>query len=124
MFNIEFSREEMAMTDARPQLVSAPSISRSLATVAAGLLICLGVVIQLGEYICGRLNATSYWLVHMIATNLWNALLLRLNAPGVGDALRFWPLLLVIFGLAILVALRPEKPAAATVSSGERDRSE
>ena len=112
------------MTHTSPQLTSAPSISRSLATVAAGLLICLGVVIQLGEFICGRLNATSYWLVHMIATNLWNALLLRLDAPGIGDALRFWPLLLVIFGLAILVALRPENRAMATVSGKERDRGE
>jgi hypothetical protein len=109
MFSIEFRREEMAMTDARPQLVSAPSISRSLALTGASLLIFLGIVFQLGEFICARLSATSYWLVHMIATNIWNLLVLRLNAPGVGDILKFWPLLLVGFGLAILLALQPSK---------------
>jgi hypothetical protein len=107
MFSVEFRREEMAMTDARPQLVSAPSISRSLALFGAGLLIFVGIVFQLGEFICGRLSSTSYWLVHMIASNIWNMLALRLNAPGIGDVLRFWPLLLVGFGLAILLALQP-----------------
>ena len=110
------------MTEARPQLVSAPSISRSLAVLAGGLLICLGIVIQLGEFICSRLSATSYWLVHMIATNIWNMVVLRLDAPGIGDVLRFWPLLLVAFGLAILLALQPENRAAARRARGSETR--
>jgi len=97
------------MTDARPQLVSAPSISRSFALAAGGLLIFFGVVFQLGEFICGRLSAPNYWLIHMIATNVWNMLVLKLNAPGMGDILRYWPLVLVGFGLAILLALQPER---------------
>lgn len=97
------------MTDARPQLVSAPSISRSLPTTAAALLIFCGVVFQLGELICGRLSAPSYWLIHMIAVNIWNMLVLRLNEPGIAEVLRFWPLLLVGFGLAILLALKPTR---------------
>ncbi len=97
------------MTDARPQLTSAPSISRTLAFTGAGLLISLGVVFQLGEFICSRLSAPNHWILHMIATNFWNTLVLRLNAPAIGDILRFWPLLLVGFGLAILLALQPSQ---------------
>jgi len=102
------------MTDARPQLVSAPSISRSFAAIAAGLLIFLGVVFQLGELICSHLSAPNYWLIHMIAANIWSLVVLRFNAPEVEAVLRFWPLLLVGFGLAILLALKPERRTAAT----------
>jgi len=109
MFSNEITREEMAMTDARPQLVSAPSISRSFAAIAAGLLIFLGVVFQLGEFICSNLSASSYWLIHMIAANIWSMVVLRLNEPEIADVLRFWPLLLVGFGLAILLALKPAR---------------
>jgi len=97
------------MTDARPQLISAPSVSRTLAFTGASLLIFVGVVFQLGEFICNRLSAPNYWLIQMIATNVWNMLVLKLNAPGIGDILRFWPLLLVGFGLAILLALQPTR---------------
>lgn len=97
------------MTDARPQLLDAPAVSRTMAMLAAGLLIFTGVVFQLGEFICGQLNATSYWLIHTIAVNIWNMLLLRLNTPGIGGILRFWPLLLVAFGLAILLAIQPTR---------------
>jgi len=109
MFTAAYRREEMAMTDARPQLISAPLISRTGAFVAAGLLIFIGVVFQLGEFICGQLSATSHWLIHMIAVNLWDTLILRLNTLGLAPLLRFWPLLLVGFGLAILLALQPSR---------------
>lgn len=101
------------MTDARPQLVSAPIISRTVAFIAAGLLIFLGLVFQLGEFIGNQLNATSYWLIHIIAMNIWSAFVLRLNTLGFEGILRFWPLLLVGFGLGILLALQPTCPALA-----------
>jgi hypothetical protein len=107
MFTAELSREEMAMTDARPQLICAPIISRTAAFITAGLLIFVGLVFQLGEFICGQLSATSHWLIHMIALNIWDTLIVRLNALGLETFLRFWPLLLVGFGLAILLALQP-----------------
>jgi len=97
------------MTDARPQLISAPSNSRTLALAGASLLIFVGLMFQLGEFVCNRLSAPNYWLIHMIATNLWNTIVLRLNAVGVGDMLRYWPLMLVGFGFAILLALNPSK---------------
>jgi len=97
------------MTDARPQLISAASNSRTLALAGASLLIFVGLMFQLGEFVCNRLSAPNYWLIHMIATNLWNTIVLRLNAVGVGDMLRYWPLMLVGFGFAILLALNPSK---------------
>src|SRR5215831_8004380 len=109
MFAADLSREEMAMTDARPQLICAPLMSRAAAFVVAGLLIFAGLVFQLGEFICDHLSASSYWLIHMIATNVWSALVLKLNALGLEQLLRFWPLLLVGFGLAILLAMQPTR---------------
>ena len=103
------------MTDARPQLVSTPLVARTVAFLAGGLLIFVGVVFQLGELLGSQLNATSDWLIHMIAVNIWNALVLRLNAPGFEHVLRFWPLLLVGFGLAILLVLEPIGPMVAQV---------
>ena len=108
------------MTDARPQLISAASNSRTLALAGASLLIFVGLVFQLGEFICSQLNATSYWLIHIIAMNIWNALVLRLSALGFEGILRFWPLLLVGFGLAILLALQPTAQVSrAGVRRGE-----
>jgi hypothetical protein len=103
----------MAMTDARAHLVSTPLVSRIVAFVAAGFLIFAGVVFQLGELLATQLSATTDWLIHMIATNIWNAIVLRLNALGFGQVLHFWPLLLVGFGLAILLALKPIGPIVA-----------
>jgi len=94
------------MTDARPQLIGAPAVTRTMAMLAAGLLIFVGLMFQLGEFVCGQLNATSYWLVHTIAANIWNMVILRLNALGIGELIRFWPLLLVACGLAILLAVQ------------------
>jgi hypothetical protein len=124
MFSIEFRQEEMAMTEARPQLISAPIVSRTVAFLAAGLLIFVGLVFQLGEFIGSRLSATSCWLIDMIALNIWNALILRLNALGFEDVVSLWPLLLVGFGLAILLALQPTWPAMAQGSSAGVKRSE
>jgi hypothetical protein len=109
MFTVELTREEMAMTDARPQLALAPEVSRTVATLAAGLLIFTGLVFQLSEFICGQLSATSYWLIHIIAVNIWNMLVLRLNVAGFAEMLRYWPLLLIAVGLAILLAIRPAR---------------
>jgi len=109
MFSTALRREEMAMTDARPQLICAPIISRTAGMIVAGLLIFIGLVFQLGQFICDHVSATGYWLIHVIAANLWSALVLRLNALGLGPVLHLWPLLLVGFGLAILLALQPTR---------------
>jgi len=112
------------MTDARPQLVCAPIVSRTAAFIAAGFLIFVGLVFQLGEFMGTQWNVSSDWLIHMIAVNIWNALVLRLNALGLEQFLRFWPLLLVGFGLAILLALQPLGPVAGQISRAGAKRGE
>jgi len=52
----------------------------------------------------------------MIAMNIWNAIVFRLNALGFGPVLHsFWPLLLVGLGLAITLALEPIRSMVAQV---------
>lgn len=97
------------MTDARPQPVSEASISRVAAMMVAGLLILAGIVFQLGELAWGRLTGDGLWIVHMIAMSIWNLLAIRMNVPELVTILHFWPLMLVAFGLAILLALQPAR---------------
>jgi hypothetical protein len=108
MLNANYAVQEMAMTDARPQLVFEASISRTAAAVAAGLLVFTGVVLQLCELGLGHQTASGFWFIQMILVSVWRLLALHLNMPAIADALRFWPLLLVGFGLAILAALKPK----------------
>jgi hypothetical protein len=108
MFSTHITQEGMAMTDARAQLVSQASISRMAATIGAGLLVFVGIVFQLCELGWGAQSANSFWLVRTIVGNVWDLLALRLDVPVIGEVLHFWPLILIAFGLAILMALKPQ----------------
>jgi len=109
------------MTDTRPQLVSETSISRAAAMMAAVTMIFLGVVFQWGQLGYDHFNLDGFWVVHMIATNLWNLLALHINVPGVIEIVKLWPLLLVAAGFAILRALRfgTRERACCTARDGE-----
>jgi hypothetical protein len=109
MFSADFILKEMVMTDTRPQLASEASISRAAAVVAANLLIFVGIVFQLGQLGYGGLRADSFWVIRMIAADIWELLAARFNAPSFTQILEFWPLALVGLGLMILVALKPER---------------
>jgi hypothetical protein len=102
----ELKYEEMAMTDATPRLASQLSLSRVAAIMAAIMLIFLGIVFQWGQLGEGQFNIDGFWVIHMIAMNVWNLVAMHLGS-GLMETLRFWPLLLVAFGLAILLALKP-----------------
>lgn len=95
------------MTDATPRRVSEISISRVAAILAGIMLIFLGIMFQWGQLGEGQLNVDGFWVIHIVAINLWNLVAMHLGTAGLVDVLRFWPLLLVAFGLAILVALKP-----------------
>ncbi|HEY6442597.1 MAG TPA: hypothetical protein VIY66_04585 [Candidatus Acidoferrales bacterium] len=94
------------MTDATPRLLSQASISRVAAIMAAIMLIFLGIVFQWGQLGEGQFNLDGLWVIHMVAMNLWSLLAMHLGAPALLETLRFWPLLLVAFGVAILLALK------------------
>ena len=73
--------------------------------MAAIMLIFLGIVFQWGQLGAGQFNVDGFWVIHMVAMNVWNLVAMHLGS-GLMDTLKFWPLLLVAFGLAILVALK------------------
>ena len=95
------------MTDATPRLASQLSLSRVAAIMAAIMLIFMGIVFQWGQLGERQFNVDGFWVIHMIALNVWNLVAMHLGSPALTETLRFWPLLLVAFGLAILLALRP-----------------
>lgn len=74
----------------------------------AGLLILVGLVLQLGALGYGHVRLGNIWIVSMIAESVWSMLVARLDAPGVQELTTYWPLLLTSIGLAILLVTRRE----------------
>jgi hypothetical protein len=68
----------------------------------AGLLIILGSALQIGELGYGNVRPANLWMFSVIAPNIWNTLAAGLNAPYWQDVWKFWPLILVGAGVAIL----------------------
>lgn len=94
------------MTNAHGQS-SVTSTQQSLRFPEAGatLLILLGIIFQLGELGYGHLGlGNNLWFFSIMLTDIWNILSMRLNIPALADLLRYWPLILVGLGLAILLA--------------------
>lgn len=86
--------------------------------MAAIMLIFLGIVFQWGQLGEGQFNIDGLWVVHMVALNVWNLVAMHLGPLGLMETLKFWPLLLVAFGLAILLALRPGAGGARALPNG------
>jgi hypothetical protein len=98
------------MTNANRQTQSSASISGSGAiSAAATVLVLVGIVFQGAELGYGHISTGNFWLFSVLATNIWNILSLRLNVSAVQEFCRFWPLLLVGFGLAIMLAARENR---------------
>jgi len=111
------------MTNQNGQL-SFQSIRRSSALnfLGAILLILLGIVFQLSELGYGHLRPENFWFLSMIATSLWNLFAAHSNAPGAGELLSFWPLLLICFGFAALLARSANCPASSAGAGGSYER--
>jgi Ca2+/Na+ antiporter len=93
------------MTNANQQ--SRSSVSGSVVISAAAIvLILVGVVFQMAELATAHAQLDNSWLFSVLASNIWNILSLRMNVSAMQDFLRFWPLLLVSLGLAIMLATR------------------
>jgi hypothetical protein len=90
------------MANAKRQRGFTESIAAKVTLVAAGLLILFGVVVQLGELGYGHINANNWWVVSTATQALWSVVT-RVNAPVMGEVLRFWPLVIVSIGLGILM---------------------
>ena len=75
----------------------------AIIAAGAGTLILLGVVLQMCELGYGHSGPGGAWLFSVLASGIWNILVLRMNLPWVQELLRFWPLVLVGTGLAVLL---------------------
>jgi Sec-independent protein secretion pathway component TatC len=98
------------MTNANRQAQSTTSISGSAAiSAAATVLVLVGIVFQGAELGYGHIAPANFWLFSVLATNIWNILSLHVNMATVREFFRFWPLLFVGFGLAIMLATRENR---------------
>jgi hypothetical protein len=102
MRSVPFQREGKRMIDTRPKLNAHGSAWHMGTLVAAGLFILVGIVFQLGQFGYDGLAAKNLWFISMIVANTWNFLAARSDLPALTDVVRFWPMLLVATGLALL----------------------
>jgi hypothetical protein len=124
MFSQEITQEAMAMmmmTDAKPQFVTVGRTLRVALLLPAAALIFLGSVFQLGMLGYGQLNPRDLWPAMLIVQSAWNLLVTHFNVPELATVFQFWPLLLVICGLGILLALMPTKRSAASRRDREQE---
>jgi hypothetical protein len=95
------------MTNTNRETRSTTSISGSaVISAAATVLVLVGIVFQGAELGYGHISTGNFWLFSVLATNIWNILSLHMNISTLQEFCRFWPLLLVGFGLAIMLAAR------------------
>ncbi|HXN99151.1 MAG TPA: hypothetical protein VN881_08760 [Candidatus Acidoferrales bacterium] len=98
------------MTNTNRQTQSTASTSGSaVISAAATVLVLVGIVFQGAELGYGHISAGNFWLFSVLATNIWNILSLHVNVSALQEFSRFWPLLLVGFGLAIMLAARENR---------------
>jgi uncharacterized membrane protein YphA (DoxX/SURF4 family) len=111
---------EAIMTKAeRQSSFEAPATGAAILMAGAGLLILLGIVFQLAELGYGHINANNFWLFSVLASNVWGMVSTHLNVPALTEMLRFWPLLLVCSGFAMLAALKPGSRKVVGAASGK-----
>ena len=84
---------------------------------SATLLILFGIVFQVVELTCRNLHLGNLWLLSVLASDIWNILSVHFNVPTIGDALLYWPLVMICMGLAILLAVRENLPSRAAKDS-------
>ena len=83
----------------------------------AGLMILLGVVLQLAELGYGQFIPGESWLVSALASELWSVVAIHLNIPSLHTIFVYWPLLLVGLGCSTLLAMRAGSLDRSTLSA-------
>jgi hypothetical protein len=109
---IRIGDKTMTNTNGQSPMISLFSSAR-ISVAGAALLIVLGIAFQLGELGYGHLRLDNLWLFSMMLADIWNILSVRLNIPSAGEVLRYWPLILVGLGLAILLATQENRFCAS-----------
>ncbi|HVB85992.1 MAG TPA: hypothetical protein VNK23_04905 [Candidatus Dormibacteraeota bacterium] len=90
------------MIDSRARSASQAPAWQIGTLLAAGFFILVGIVFQLAQFGYDGLVVRNFWFISMIISNVWSFLATRADLPALGDLLRFWPMLLVATGLALL----------------------
>ncbi len=97
------------MTNMNRQPPLALSVSGRLFILGgAGLLILVGLVLQLGALGYGHIQPGNFWIASTVVGSVWSMLIAQFDSPGVQQLATFWPLLLISMGLAILLVTRAE----------------
>ena len=91
--------------------------SMGFPVASATLLILFGIVFQVVELTCRNLHLGNLWLLSVLASDIWNILSVHFNVPAIGDVLLYWPLVMICMGLAILLAVRENRPSRAAKDS-------
>ncbi|MGB8494752.1 MAG: hypothetical protein WCE53_10165 [Candidatus Acidiferrum sp.] len=110
------------MKNANPQSPLALSVSgRIFIMGGAGLLILVGLVLQLGALGYGHAQPGNIWIASTIVGSVWSMLISQLDAPWAQELATFWPLLLISIGLAILLVTRrePNQPVLSRSRGGQ-----
>jgi hypothetical protein len=109
------------MANADPQIPFRTLTRPTGAMLGAGLLVFLGIVFQLCELTYGRFSTNSFWLISVIGGSIWNMVEVCLKAQAFDGAFRFWPLVLVLAGCAILLTGRTGASVGGPRGGQERE---
>lgn len=90
------------MIDRRPRLRGRGSSLHIGTLLAAGFFILAGIVFQLAQFGYDGLAEKNFWFISTIATNVWSFVAANSNLPALSEFMRFWPMLLVAAGFALL----------------------
>ena len=115
---VQAGDENMANANRQAQSVASTSGSAAI-SAAASVLVLVGVVFQGAELGYGHIAPANFWQFSVLATNIWNILSLHMNISSMQEFCRFWPLLLVGFGVAIMLAARENRSRSLSGSGKE-----
>ncbi len=99
---------------------AAPANGAVILVAAAGLLVLLGLMAQLGQLGLGPFTRDTFWIIPFLANGLWNILMALVSRSAFADAIPFWPLTLVVAGCTALFLLKPQSPAVVAKESSRR----
>jgi len=106
------------MSHTNPQAPTALSLlGRMLIMGGSGLLILVGLVLQLGTLGYGHIQPGNIWVASTVVGSVWSMLVTQLDSPAVQELATFWPLLLISMGLAVLLVTKREERQPALSSS-------
>lgn len=114
------------MNSAEQQFSWAARISNfTLVLMSAGLLGFVGMLLQASHRTLGHLTWNDFWLMPLIAGSLWNMLAAEFDPAALRGAVEYWPLLVPLAGVAVLLAWKLRRRGTAVHTSrtgGEHGR--